>query len=535
MATPAYATDLVDIYTDSATFNLISAGGGGQNALTNPETDDFIQGTSSVSRNPFSSSIRGMDTAFANNLPTAGDAVFIWWKADVAAALAAKASGGVRLGLGTGSGALYMWYVAGSDTYERGGWVCTPIDYTTTHDTTFGSPGAKTTLTAAGVMWNVPASGPTKGFPFKIDAIRQGRDITLTAGDAGDPATWAKLATYADFNGNPYRRWGIVQPSATGANLQGRTYWGSGSAGVYSRDSNRTVVLVDTQGFVATNFTQIHIQHAATDLEWNNITFLKSGTTNRGDVVIDTATNPKAWLLNCTFADINTTTAGGTNTKFDGSVWRRANGVAANGASFLDAQVLESTVAADASALVWNVAADPSGKLDGMSFSKGAASHHAIELGLLSPLTINLVGIDFSGFTNTVGSTAAPLHIKRTSGTVTINASGCTGLTTDGYKSDGATVNIVLDQVSATFTGIPAGAEVRLYVDDPTAGVIGSTELQGTESHGGGNFVYTYSYSGDTNAVLQVIHTGYLEELVYLTLGATSQTRAVTLEPEGNL
>jgi hypothetical protein len=61
MAVPAYATDLTDITTSfAAGWALVSEGGGGQNALTSPETDDFIQGTNCVSRNPFSSSIRGI-------------------------------------------------------------------------------------------------------------------------------------------------------------------------------------------------------------------------------------------------------------------------------------------------------------------------------------------------------------------------------------------------------------------------------------------------------------------------------------------
>ena len=97
---------------------------------------------------------------------------------------------------------------------------------------------------------------------------------------------------------------------------------------------------------------------------------------------------------------------------------------------------------ADTSYLIYNETADPNGEMDNTSFTKGTAATHAIEFGTASPLTMTLNGIDFSGYTNSVGSTSAPLHIKRISGTVTINVSGCTGITSDRYKSDGATVVI---------------------------------------------------------------------------------------------
>jgi hypothetical protein len=80
MAAAIYTTDLVDIYTDTSGGNavLISSGGGGQSAITDPETDDYIQGSSSISRNPWSSSIRGIVyNAAAAQTVAAGNAIFI--------------------------------------------------------------------------------------------------------------------------------------------------------------------------------------------------------------------------------------------------------------------------------------------------------------------------------------------------------------------------------------------------------------------------------------------------------------------------
>jgi hypothetical protein len=141
MAVAVYATDLTDLYTDAqGTWSLISSGGGGQNSLTDPETDDYIQGANSVSRNPFSSSIRGMVNTIGATTVATDDAVWMWVKADVAQALDTKAGGGIQCLIGSGTGALECYYVAGSDTYAFGGWRCYPIDPTLTGDTQIGTP-----------------------------------------------------------------------------------------------------------------------------------------------------------------------------------------------------------------------------------------------------------------------------------------------------------------------------------------------------------------------------------------------------------
>ena len=495
MVAPAYATDLANIIEDMASstgWTLISSGGGGANSFTAPETDDYIQGSSCISRNPWSSSIRGM-LYNASTTIASGDAVFLWWKADVAQALATEASGGIQVLIGSSTSDYRAYYVAGSDTYQLGGWRCAAIDPTSTPSTTVGSPTATTAY--FGVRWNVPSSGPSKGFPFKIDAIRHGREATITAGDSGDPATWSKLGAYsADIT----RRWGVSTPTDTGVQAQGIVNWGSGSASVYSRDSNRTIVLLGTKGFTETSFTQIVIQHASTDLEWDNITISALGTLNRGLVSI--LNNAKAWLTNCTFAGLDTITDGGSNTKFDGSVFRGCNAVTSAGGTFIGCSVLAPTVAADTSSLVHNVALDTVGRLDGMSFSRGTNAHHAIELGLTSPIEVTLSGQSYSGFNAADGENDSVLHIKRTSGTVTINISG--GGQVPSYKSDGATVSIV-SSVDYEVSGMVVGSELSIVrLSDATVLFHVESTATGTE---------TYSHGGTlTDVDVLVMHLDYI-------------------------
>ena len=75
-----------------------------------------------------------------------------------------------------------------------------------TYDATLGSPG--TTWTYAGGCFNA-TSVPSKGNPFYVDAVREGRcQIFAVDGDANGYATFAGMATENDEANN---RWGLFQ------------------------------------------------------------------------------------------------------------------------------------------------------------------------------------------------------------------------------------------------------------------------------------------------------------------------------------
>jgi hypothetical protein len=248
MAAPSYTTDLSNIITDptsSTGWTLISTGGGGANSFTVPETDDYIQSETPgtygcISRNPWSSSIRGMVYNSSQTI-AAGNAVFMWTKSDVAQALASKASGGIQALIGSGTGDLKCFYVSGNDD-AFGGWKCYPIDPTQTPSTTIGSPTSTTSY--FGVRWNVPSSGPSKGFPFKIDAIRRGRTATMTSGDVSNGyATFSGLASYS---GNLARRWGLFIAQNGVYLQQGRFKLGIPSSTTATRSRSSNVATLTT-------------------------------------------------------------------------------------------------------------------------------------------------------------------------------------------------------------------------------------------------------------------------------------------------
>jgi hypothetical protein len=132
-------------------------------------------------------------------------------------------------------------------------------------------------------------------------------------------------------------------------------------------------------------------------------------------------------------------------------------------------------------------------------------------------------GLTFSGNT---------FDVRNESGSaIVINVSGGGNASSKEEASGTITIN---NTVTTTIVGVPSGAEWRLYVEDPTAGKIGTTELDGAESHTGGNILYNDNYSTDTDVVLQVLADGYVEWLRYFTLTSNPQTITVDLEVDTN-
>ena len=168
---------------------------------------------------------------------------------------------------------------------------------------------------------------------------------------------------------------------------------------------------------------------------------------------------------------------------------------------------------ADTGALFYNVAADPDGELDDMTFVKGTASTHAIAFGSSTPTTMTLRRIAFSGYTNTIGSTAAPLLLPDTGSDVTwtINAVGCTGLTADGYTKarSGDTVDIVLDPRTITINvRNSAGALITDATEVTLVRASDLTVLHNEENVTDGSTSYQYTYSFDVACYVNVVSTG---------------------------
>ena len=502
MAAPIYTTDLVDIYTDTSggLAVLISSGGGGQNAITDPETDDYIQGSSSISRNPWSASIRGIVyTAAAAQTVAAGNAIFMWTKADVSQALGTKAAGGIQALIGNASTDLTAYYTDGSDSYTFGGWKCYPIDPTIAGNATIGTP--TTVRQSFGVRWNVPATGPSKGFPFKIDAIRRGRTLIVTDGDLANG--YSTFIGASNFQGTIARQWGLFQ-SQNGTFLQqGRFRQGTAGLAVDFRDSNRVIFIANTE-FVAADFNQYEINNAASNISWNNISISALGTVSRGNFIINN--NPTVLWTGCTFTDVGTFSLGGSNTTVTGTTFRRTDLITLNSSLFTANIVTNNRAASSVRAATLN-------NITGSTFSSDG-SNHAVELTSIGGGTMNWTDNTLLGYVaGTAGSPVTPtatgneaIYVNvATASNLTINVSGSTVPSIRVGASFTGSVNVVAS-TAVTITGLRESTEIRVVAtgtDTELAGI--DNAIVGTTN----NRQFTFSLSAGTAVDIYIVNVLY--------------------------
>lgn len=293
-----------------------------------------------------------------------------------------------------------------------------------------------------------------------------GTGLTITGGTSGDPGTFDQIAT-EDRNTGNQRAHGVLRKLGTGAyGCQGVLRFGNatGSSSSWFEDKNVSLIFEDRgldtdkyridivdNGTGTTTFklgVKVGTGTSATG-EQGAIIVVPTGVGGIFDANTDTDVTD-VFIYGSTFSGFTNGVRFRSGHEFIGGIISGSGQVIADGATMVNSKILGSTVAADASALRWNVATDPDTYLHGMTFSKGTNAHHAIELGTTSPTTMTLRNIVFTGFNTSNAQNDSVLHVKRTTGTVTINLVGCVG--TVSYKTDGATVSLVIDPVATTIT-----------------------------------------------------------------------------------
>jgi len=516
MAAPSYTTELTnqEIFTDggTGTWTLISSGGGGQNALTDPETDDYIQGSSAVSRNPFSNAARGMVFASTQTIAS-GDAVWIWTKADVAQSLdtlvPADADGaGVQVAIGSATNAIDFYYMDGSDTYQIGGWKCYVVDPTITADITGRGAGTS----QFGVRWNVPGSGPSKGFPFKIDAMRVGRSFTITDGDLANG--YATFGGLSDTSNTLANQWGCFIYANGVYTMQGLMQLGDGTSPVDFRDSNRVIFIADTTK-VGSTFNGIEVNQATSRVDWTNISISSLGTTSKGYFLANDDADIN--FESCTFVDMDTF-GFLSNSTVNETVFRRCGQIDQNQAVISNCVINGST--ATSAVLLDNSGVDLGQNLNNTAFTSSGTGH-AIEI--TSGTEATLSNITYSGYAGTPGSTSGTtgneaVYVNISSGSFTLTVSGGD---TPSVRTAGATVTIEAG-ADITLTGLQSNSEVRFYngTDPASATEVGGVENSGT------SFTFSHTIAGQSGFYV-IFATGYRDIYVDYTYKSTNDTIAV--------
>lgn len=427
-------------------------------------------------------------------------------------ALLTRTAPAAGIKIGSGSGAYYEYYAYGNDNYpKRGGWQILAISPNVSgyRNATTGSPSLTGVL-----YWSLLAdfSATSKSENVIIDAIDLGAGLHLTGGDGADAD-----GNYADFvsadEGTTANSWGYVFTEGNSIFVTGRLAIGRNTSdtAVATEFTDSDAKLEWTNGLVETGFNRhlIDLGSASTTVTLTRCSYDSAGednnTADRGYTTTEDSrpvfevlgTSGTLTMTNCSISNFSSIDLTSACTLDTCSIINSGAVDAGSGADLAGSSILSSAVAADASALIWDVNLDPNGELDNMTFTKGANAHHAIELGTNSPTEVTLTGIDFSGFNASNGQNDSVIHVKRTTGDVTINVSGGSG--TVSYKTDGANVQVVVNPVTTLIT-----------VRDNASGLVIQNARVKLEVTNGNNFPYlasvTITSSGTTATVT---HTGH--------------------------
>jgi len=503
MAVAIYTSDLTTLIPDDVTStNNWAALGGGASGL-NIEEDYFIQGSNCMSKNAFASSTKGMVEDTTNTSLTTGtlDAVYLWVTHTTPGSLDTKANGGISIKMGTASNSLNDYYYAGSDTIDYGApWICAVIDPENT-TATVGSIAGNVMDTYGAVAKLI--GGPTKGAPFGIDAIRQGRSYEVTAGDAGTPATFSGAAAKNDLQANRYGQFQGL-PGISGAYaMQCLFSMGTASTAAYFKDANSTISL-NALDFVDSAFQLFEVVNSSTVVIWDNISISAVGTNTRGDFIVTSSSSVD--LTTCTFNDMGIFTFDA-NTTSDGCTFRRTQLITQGGSTLTNCTITDSVVASALS--VSNI-----DLVTGCTFNSDGTGH-AVDLGTIAASVTKTWDNTDVGYAGTDGSTGNEtiLVSVATSQTLTINvASGATTPTV--YNTGAGTVSVVSGQVTLTITvrdqsDLSLIQNARVYVIAAAGGALteGTVIIDKELTSAGGIVSDTRSYSGDQPIEGRVRHS----------------------------
>ena len=330
-----------------------------------------------------------------------------------------------------------------------------------------------------------------------IDYIRYLDGYYLTGGSSSDTITLADVAT-ADRGTTTLYGYGIVLETEGVYLAYGTIQLGNGTTTTYFEMDGEVLVFVDAP--VADGLYAINGNGSGADILITGSTIKSGGTSADTRFDFDMSTNSPGTVevTNNVFQRGGTFTFASGQT-ITGNSFTDCQQITPNGADMTGSSVSSYGGTAGTAALVWNVATDPDGYLDDMSFTKGTSTVHAIEFGSTSPSSITLRGCNFSGYNAANANNDSTFYVSdsNTGNSYTINCVGCTGNVT--YRTAGASVTIVSDPVT-----------VKVTTTDASGTLISSARVILRASDGTGPFPYqdtvTIVNSGTTATVTHTAH-----------------------------
>lgn len=493
MAAPSYSTDL-QLVTNADSGTWAELAGHLSGAAPSADTEAYLEGLACMSQATGQAigTTAGMQFDYGANLSwTAGFVVLFWQMFAAPNNIDSWANGGMRVGIGSASGAMKFWNALGNDLspYPYGGWQNTAVDPTFAADLTEGAPAAG----AYRVFGSLPnmLNKITKGSPHCVDAIRFGRgQIRATLGDlANGYATFAGLAAANDA---ATARWGLFSNRAGSFLWKGLLSFGLAGTAVDFRDSNKIINLDDTPRVYA-GFNKIEIRNVASRVDLTSVSINAPTTSITGAAPIsqgdfEVVDNADVNLDGCTFTDMGSFIFKA-NTAVVGCTFRRCGQITQNQASFAGGLITRCDAAV---AMV----SDNPGAVTGVEFVS-TGTGHAMQITV--PGTYTLTQDIFTGYAAGDGSTGNEAIYNNSGGLVTLNISG--GNTPSVRNGAGAST-VVNNTITLSLTGLVDGSDIVIL----NAGT--STERINIDQNAGSTYNFGFSTGG--NVDICVYKQGYV-------------------------
>jgi hypothetical protein len=419
----------------------------------------------------------------ASAINLTGQHVRVWINFSTVSTLDIEANNGMEFFMYDGTNTAY-WVAFGSDTYS-GGWKNYVLDCDSTPDS--GSYD-KTIVQRWGFRFN-RISAPANKINTWVDYVRYGDGYYATGGTSGDEITLTTIQAVDLTNA-----YGIIELFEGVFFSYGELTIGNGATTTWFEMLSE--VLVFTNSAVASGLYGIIGAGSGCRITIDGSVLRGAGSTDLTRFAIDMSdTN----IASCVFTDnfINRAAASIFNSgqTVTGNTFVDCGQITHGRSDMSNCNISSYEGTANTSAMIYNVNADPDGYTDDMLFVKGTAATHAIEFGTTSPLTMTVRNMAVTGYNASNNQNDSTFHIKRTSGTVTINLINCTG--TYSYRTDGATVNLAVS-VTVTVTVVDTdnapiqNAQTSVHLVSDGSEVINAD----TDSSG----IVTTSFSGTTPA-----------------------------------
>jgi hypothetical protein len=440
----------------------------------------------------------------------------VYWWIGHRAELDTQANGGLMLQVGdttnrrgyhvAGSNKLGFVHFDGPVT-----WQCLCLDTATLSSfsaTTFAGSSAPNTaaVTQLGVAFKtlVKSVGGVVNCFWDIGrylnpAANNGCALTITGGTSGDPGTFAEIAAADRQIGNQQAH-GILRQLGAGLyGVQGPIRFGNptGTSSSWFEDTNVSVVFED-RDFQTTKYKIVIVDNGTGTTTFKLGTKVGTGTTATGSngcnliapsgvgAQFDAATDTDVtdvFIYGSTFDGFTQGISFLSSHEFIGGRILSSGQVTAGGATMVNSEISGSTAA---TALLWNVNTDTSGKLDGISFNSSGTGH-GIELGSNTPSSITFSGIKFSGYASTNGSTGNEALYNNSGKAITVYITGGGDVPT--YRDGTGASTTIISSVPLAVTIVDTDnnpiqtAQVAIYLSSDNSELLNAdTDVDGEVS-----------------------------------------------------